>query len=286
MKDPGSVAFGLALAGTLAIAFFRGQGVASIGSTSLVSRSTDGSQSVCTSPYCNVNPAISPSGRYVVFESWASNMIPNDVNGGPDVFLRDLQTSTSEHVSINSSGVQGNNWSRCPCAMSADGRYAVFESKSSNLAAGDSDTEFDVYIRDRQTGSTEWVSAHGPGGGGLLGNIASSCPSAMSSDGRYVSFVSWIAFVPDDTNGVPDLYLRDRQTGGMERLNVDSNENQGNHTQCIPVGNPAMSFDARYVTFYSTASNLAPGDTINECDSNFDLGGRVIPIRGQRIKDT
>ena len=238
--------------------------------TTLVSFATDGSQSACTSPYCNVNPTISPSGRYVTFESWAYNMIPNDTNGGPDVFIRDLQTGTTEHISVNSSGVQGNHWSRCPCSMSADGRYVVFESTSSNLAAGDTDSEFDVYIRDRQTGSTQWVSAHGPAGGTFEGNIASSCPCPISADGRYVAFVSWIAFAPDDTNGVPDLYLRDRQTGAMDRLNVDSNENQGNHTQWIPVGNPAMSSDARYITFYSTASNLVPGDTINECDNNFD----------------
>ncbi|HEX5649906.1 MAG TPA: hypothetical protein VFX69_09635, partial [Steroidobacteraceae bacterium] len=84
----------------------------------------------------SVQPALSGNGRYVAFVSAADNLAPGDTNGLIDVFVKDLQTHSVERVSVSSSGTQGNGGSYEP-ALSADGRYVVFESFASNLVPGD-----------------------------------------------------------------------------------------------------------------------------------------------------
>ena len=81
-------------------------------------------------------PKISPSGRYVAFDSRASNLVPGDTNDGYDVFVLDRQEGRTERVSVSSSGFQGNGWSYFP-RISADGRFVAFLSRASNLVQGD-----------------------------------------------------------------------------------------------------------------------------------------------------
>src|SRR6185369_15379253 len=100
-------------------------------------------------------------------------------------------------VSVDSGGAQGNNVSRFP-SISADGRFVAFDSAATNLVAGDTNGFVDVFVRDRQSGTTERVSVDS---GGVQGNVSIYAPS-ISADGRYVAF--WSAamnLVPGDTNG-------------------------------------------------------------------------------------
>jgi Tol biopolymer transport system component len=150
--------------------------------------------------------------------------------------------------------VQGNNGSHEP-STSADGRYVAFSSDASNLVVGDTNTASDVFVRDRTTSTTARVSVSSAG---QQGNSGSAKP-AVSADGRYVAFVSLASnLVPGDTNGVPDVFVRDRSTGQTTRVSVSSAEAQGDDESNFET--PAISADGRYVAFSSYASNLVgPG---------------------------
>jgi Tol biopolymer transport system component len=90
--------------------------------------------------------AVSAGGRYVAFESGASNLVPGDTNGFEEVFVHDRETKTTTRVSVGAGGQQGNGHSRFP-AVSADGRYVGFDSVASNLVPGDTNAELDVFVR-------------------------------------------------------------------------------------------------------------------------------------------
>src|SRR5207244_3637084 len=154
----------------------------------------------------------------VAFDSDASNLVPGDTNDAPDVFVRDRVAGKTERISVSSSGAQGNDGSVSP-SISADGRYVAFVSRSTNLVSGDTNAQYDVFVRDRLAGTTECVSVSTSG---QLGNSASSGAS-MSADGRYVAFYSSSSnLVPGDTNGKSDVFVRDRATGITERVSVSS----------------------------------------------------------------
>lgn len=197
--------------------------------------------------------SISDDARYVAFYGYASNLVPGDTNGSPDVFVHDRQTGATSRVSVSSSGVQGNNGSSIPF-ISADGRYVVFESTASNLVSGDTNGSGDIFIHDRQTAATSRVSVSTTG---VQANSISSTPST-SADGRYVMFYGYASnLVSGDTNGRADVFVHDRQTGVTSRLSVDSSGTQGNHHSYAG----SMSAVGRHVAFFSEASNLVAGDT-------------------------
>ena len=203
-------------------------------------------------------PAISANGRFVAFDSDATNLVPGDTNMATDVFVHDRQTGVTERVSVDSAGNQVDGPSYRP-ALSADGRFVAFESWAPSLVPGDTNSTNDVFVHDRQTRTTERVSVDSAG---IEGNAASFNP-AISADGRFVVFSSNAAnLVSADTNGVADVFVRDRQTGVTERVSVDSAGNQGDG-HSYP---PAISADGRFVTFASRATNLVPGDTNGTTD--------------------
>jgi len=198
-------------------------------------------------------PSISADGRYVAFQSSATNLVPDDTNGISDIFVHDRQTAQIERVSVSSSGEQGNSTSCCP-SISPDGRYVAFQSCATNLVPDDTNWEWDVFVHDRQTAETTRVSVSS---GGVGGDFHSDYPS-ISAGGRYVAFLSFATnLVPGDTNGCGDIFLHDRQTAQTERVSVSSGGEQGNSTSEYP----SISADGRYVAFDSYASNLVPGDT-------------------------
>ncbi len=199
---------------------------------------------------------ISDDGRYVAFESNAADMVPGDGHG-TDIFVFDRQTGVMELVSIASDGARANG--ECSLAViSATGRWVVFQSEADNLAADDTNKATDVFLRDRQTGSTELVSV-GPDGRAVGGGSA----RGVSADGRYVSFCSASAdLVPADTNQVDDVFVRDMQTGVTERVSVSTSGKQANKGSW----DCTLSRDGRIVAFQSEASNLVPADTNGVAD--------------------
>jgi Tol biopolymer transport system component len=199
------------------------------------------------------SPSISGDGRYVAFESAATNLVPADTNGSWDIFVRDRQSGTTERV-----GVQGNGHSYNP-SISSNGRYVAFESAATNLVAGDTNASVDVFVYDRQTFVTTRVSLDSAA---VQGNNG-SYNAAISSDGRYVAFWSDSDnLAPGDTNTVPDVFVRDRQTGLTTRVSVDSGGAEGNGDSY----EPSISADGRYVAFWSYANNLVPLDTNGVAD--------------------
>ncbi len=99
--------------------------------------------------------SISADGRFVVFESFADNLVPGDTNGVSDIFVRDLIANTTTRVSVSSSGEQGNSYSGAGLpSISGDGRFVAFTSLSGNLAANDTNGAWDAFVHDNLTGQT------------------------------------------------------------------------------------------------------------------------------------
>jgi len=243
---------------------------------------------------------ITPDGRYVVFSTIASNLVPNDTNvisGGPydgaDVFVHDRQSGALELVSLAPNGQQpdGRNLSG---SISDDGRFVAF------MASGRA-----VFVRDRQAGTTQRVNVNSAG----VPSNSEPGECDISGDGRYVAFVDYGSnLVANDTNGEADVFVRDRQTGVTERVSLMTNGGQftsyasfpaisrdGRYvafevngliwvrdrwtdtTEPVSVSSaevlpnrsshrPSISADGRYVTFESFAANLVAGDTNDQMD--------------------
>jgi Tol biopolymer transport system component len=199
------------------------------------------------------NPSISADGRFVAFESRASNLVPGDTNGVEDVFVHDLLEGDTIRVSVDSLGAQGDYASSAP-AISADGRYVAFESASETFVADDANLSVDVFRHDMLTRRTEWVSV------GANGN---SFSPTLSADGRHVAFESMADnLIEGDANQDLDVYLRDMDTGTVVRVSVgfEGLESDGQSRR------PSMSSDGRRVAFSSTATNLVAGDTNGQAD--------------------
>jgi Tol biopolymer transport system component len=230
------------------------------GQTTRVSVSSDGAQGNHKS-WASPISHISADGRYVVFYSWASNLVSGDTNGYEDIFVHDRQSGQTTRVSIASDGTQGNNYGSGNPSISADGRYVAFYSLASSLVSGDTNGTVDVFVHDQQSGQTTRVSV---ASGGAQGNNVSRDPS-LSADGRYVAFWSYASnLVSGDTNGKMDIFVHDRQTGQTTRVSIASDGMQGNtDTGYFTI---SISADGRYVAFYSAASNLVSGDTNNAED--------------------
>ncbi|NKE70067.1 TolB family protein [Candidatus Manganitrophus noduliformans] len=151
-------------------------------------------------------PFLGGDGRYVAFESIASNLVPGDTNGVQDLFVRDREAGTTRRVSVDSAGREGNDIS-FGSKMSGDGRFIIFESQANNLVPDDTNGFTDIFLHDLQTGTTERVSV---GAGGAQADSASGY-AYVNRDGRYVVFYSFADnLVPGDTNAVGDIFIRDR----------------------------------------------------------------------------
>ena len=200
-------------------------------------------------------PAISSGGRFVSFYSDATNLVPGDTNGHLDVFVHDRLTGVTERVSVSSTEHQANRQSQVGMGgLSANGRYVAFESYATNLVRGDTNGMWDVFVRDRLTGTTQRVSVtrHGDQVHG-----DSELP-AISGDGRIVAFDSAAdGLVPRDTNGAWDVFTVNLLTGGVHRESVASDGSQaaGDSTA------PSISGNGRFVAFDSEAANLVSRDT-------------------------
>jgi hypothetical protein len=214
------------------------------GETTCVSVNSSGEQGNDES----FNGAISGDGRYVTFESNATNLVNDDTNGKSDVFLHDRQTGETIRISVSSSGAQADGASYM-AGVSANGRFVSFESNADNLVNGDTNGAMDVFVRDRQTGETRRVSV---ASNGIQANDGSFVPG-ISGNGQYVVFESDATnLVSGDKYGLTHIYVNDLQTGETTRVSVASDG-----AQMVGRSSDAtMSDDGRFVAFdYAATDN-------------------------------
>ncbi len=209
------------------------------------------------------NASISADGQRVAFRSEATNLSPEDTDTVPDIYVRDLSTNETILVSRASgvAGAKGTGFSEFP-VISGDGRRVAFRSEAPNLVAEDPDPVEDIYVRDLQTSETLLVSR--AAGAGAKGNARSTFVS-ISADGNLIAFDSQSTNLhPEDTLPDADVYLRDMTTGAVELISRASGPAGA---KAVPGSSePAVSADGRYVAFQSAASNLDPDDTDGTLD--------------------
>lgn len=242
--------------------------------TTVVSLANDGSASNGGSNA----PAMSADGRYVSFTSSATNLVPNDTNGGPDYFVRDTLLNTTTRVSVATDGTEHNtNQGIFSGSISPDGRFAVFMSDGTNLVPNDTNNDRDVFLRDTCAGapagctpSTTGISVTSAGATGNVGSdVLGFIHPVFSADGRFVVFQSGARnLVLGDTNTQGDTFVRDTCAGAVGctpttvRVSRTTSGVQGN-------GNSfqgAISADGRFVALHSAASNFVTGDTNGTTD--------------------
>ncbi|MFO0983371.1 MAG: hypothetical protein U1E76_16820 [Planctomycetota bacterium] len=200
------------------------------------------------------DPFVTTNGRWVAFTSSASDLVPGDMNGLDDCFVRDRMFAVTECLSVNGAGVVNANGASGAPSLSADGRYAVFHSDASNLVPGDMNAVRDVFMRDRLAGVTVRISL---GPGGVEANGASSNPW-ISEDGRYVTYQSDATnLVAVDVNAATDVFVFDRLAVTTVMASVSTAGVQGIGNSL----NPVINSDGTRVAFTSEADNLSPQDT-------------------------
>ena len=239
----------------------------------LLSVTPEGAQGNSDSNYYG-HPGISADGRYVVFNSYASDLVVGDSNGTWDVFRADTQTGITTLVGRASDGTQANNYTYDP-SISGDGRFVTYWSPADNLIANDTNGITDVFRTDTQTGTTIRVSVTGDGSEAN----GYSWQAATSTNGRYISFSSVadnLVFnitnggttrLLSDTNGHQDIFLRDTFTGLttlVSRRNNDRVADTDPTPSATPDGesaNSSVSADGRYVVYDSYATNIIDGES-------------------------
>lgn len=204
------------------------------------------------------NSTISPTGRYVVFQSSCSNFDPADpLAGSTNIYLRDLKKDTTRLVSANSAGVLSDGYDAFP-AVSKNGRIVVWESDASNLVEGDTNAKFDIFVRDMKTGVTTRVSV---ATNGTEGNDHSFNPS-VSHNGRWIAFDSGATnLVEGDSNARQDCFVHDRKTGVTTLISLDEQGQQGFFNTLAP----ELSGNGRYAVMASECK-LVAGDGGNSFD--------------------
>jgi len=229
--------------------------------TTVVNRAPDGAPAAGGR---SEHPSISDNGRFIVYSSYADNLAPNDANNAADIFLYDREEDRTTCISVSPDGKQADGDSICP-TISGNNRWVVYASKATNLTPGDTNAKWDIFVYDRITRATERVSVstkkeQGNGDSGLLG-------IDIDDNGRYVVFASEATnLAQEDTNGVADIFLRDRfkDTGETRRVSISSEFRQANG-KCF---SPSINGRGRYIGYISVAANLVPDDT-NGCADIF-----------------
>lgn len=218
--------------------------------TSLVSVNTSGAGGNGFS----TNASVTPDGRYVVFESYASDLVAGDTNGDLDVFVRDMQSGQTYLVSANMNASASGQGASRNASITPDGRFVVFESTASDLVPGDANNSSDVFVRDLVLGQTYRVSSNTSNAAGNAG----SQNAVISNNGRYIAFDSDASdLVPGDTNNATDVFIRDLTTGQTTLVSVNqTGSGPGTGTSSYP----ALSADGRRVLFSTAAPDLVAND--------------------------
>lgn len=243
-----------------------------------VSVNSDGQWGNCVS----WGSGMSADGRFFVFTSDSDNLVPGDTNGRSDVFMRDMQTEETRRLSKaevagDYCGDAYTSGGRC---ISADGRYAVFESYVNSLVYGQ--CRMEILLADTETGTLTVVSSDEDSSVHLGGGAPQ-----VSANGRYIVYRSEVDdLVPGDTNGMPDVFVYDRVTGLTRRASVASDGTEGNDISGGLYQRPAVT-DSGAVVFSSAASNLVEGDANGAWDTflhDFDTGGTTLLGLGSNLE--
>lgn len=210
---------------------------------------------------------ISGDGRWIAFESAATNLVGGDTNGAVvDVFVRDLSNGTTRFASLSSSGAHGALASRAP-SLSFDGRFVAFESDADNFDANDTNGLRDVFVRDRMFGTTRRVST-AAGGADPDG---ASARASISGDGDRIAFESYATnLAVNATSPVRQVYVFERSTNTTYLASQSTSGVAGANDS----GYAQMSSDGRFVVFASAAPNLVPNDT----NANTDIFVRDLAL--------
>jgi len=213
-------------------------------STYRLSIATDGSQANGPS----VDPKVSADGRYVVFSSDASNLVLGDTNSLTDVFLHDISMGITTLISKNDNNEIGNGTSET-ATISADGRYIVFVSESTNFSLTDNNITRDIYLHDRLNATTILVSSNSLG---AVANGESISPD-ISTDGNLIVFASLADnLVASDSNSNSDVFIKNMSSQQVQRISVSSTGIEANGLS----DTPSISGDGSVVAYRSTATNL------------------------------
>jgi hypothetical protein len=244
------------------------------GTTQRISVRSDGSQPELTPTGQNNDsraPAISDNGKVIAFESTNRNLAPetNPVPGDTwqtyDIYVRDISdpnpaNHVTERVTTGLGGAKANGSSSTPI-ISADGNLVWFSSAASNLVAGDTNGQVDMFIHNRQLDTTirlDWTTVTGApavDGGSWIADV--------SPNRRWIAFSSNATnIVPGDTNGRYDAFLLDTQTSAVVKVSPMAGAPQADGDSFAR----AVTDNGRIVTFESTATNLVPGDTNGRSD--------------------
>jgi len=203
---------------------------------------------------------VSRDGRFVVFSSWATDLVPNDTNNISDVFVRDRLLGTTERVSISDTEQQAENSKPSyGASISDDGRRVAFASYATNLVTGDTNNGWDIFVRDRFAGTTVRAST-GTGGTQINGETQRG---EISGGGRYIAFETNVAgVVPGETGTEYDVFVKDLVDDDTELVSETAGGTDGNGDS----RRPSISSDGRYVAFDTDATNLGGTDTNNDLD--------------------
>lgn len=216
------------------------------------------------------NPAITPDGRYVAFESDAENLVAGDTNLTTDVFVRDRVAKTTTRVSVASNGAESDDWSY-DASISDDGRYVAFTTDSDLLATNDQNGESDIFVHDRQTKKTTLVSISGYGQTDF-----GAWDGVISGDGRYVAFTTDTELAAADENGWDDVYLRNLAASSTTWVSRPKAkyvaEGGGGGEQ------PSISYDGQLVAFTS--------DSYEHDDIEADVNGDDVFVRNTTTATT
>ena len=220
------------------------------GKTTRVSTLSNGNQANGPSSI----PNISGNGRFVSFESSATNLVPGDGNGVSDIFVKDRKTKKTRRVSLKSNGTQSNGLS-VYSDISPNGRYVTFTSVATNLVNGDTNAQPDVFRHDRNTKNTLRVSI------GSVGEGNNQSLLSTVSDNGLVAFISQASnLVAGDTNATLDIFVRNTSANNTRRVSVSTAGVQGNGQSGV-TWRPQISGSGRYIAFESNATNLVANDT-------------------------
>ncbi|MER5356293.1 hypothetical protein ABT093_38995 [Kitasatospora sp. NPDC002551] len=211
----------------------------------------------------SASQGISADGRYVLFTSWATNLVEQPGKSWRDAYVRDLRTGRTERVNLSDADEPLDGFTDY-VAINANGRYVAFESDAEDVVPGlPVKGRDEVYVRDRRTGRTELVS--GSTTGTDTDKFHASYAPSISADGRYVAFVSsrtdldpTVVDTPDPALTRPytwkyNVYLTDRWTHTTRLVSRDADGRPGELLSL----HPTISADGRTIGF-SSLSQLLP----------------------------